>query len=132
MALKQVFEVLMTSQWRHKSPDQKYDWVQAVFYSLTHREQYSAVKPFSEKNAERFEIATRLHGFKSKILSKYVNILISLELMLLKKECRNYPWTQDVNWTYIRRSEDVHGVFWTSHIRSIYVLCPGGICWKKF
>ena len=33
---------------------------QAVFYSLTHREQYSAVKPFSEKNAERFETATCL------------------------------------------------------------------------
>ena len=40
--------------------DQKYDWVQAVFYSLTCREQYSAVKPFSQKNTERFEIATCL------------------------------------------------------------------------
>ena len=34
------------------------------------------------------------------------------------------PWTQDVNWTYIRRSEDVKDVFWTSYIRSVYVLCP--------
>ena len=33
------------------------------------------------------------------------------------------PWTQDVNWTYIRRSEDVLDVCWTSYIRSIYVLC---------
>ena len=32
------------------------------------------------------------------------------------------PWAQDLNWTYIRRSEDV---FWTSYIRSIYALCPG-------
>ena len=24
------------------------------------------------------------------------------------------PWTQDVNWTYIRRSEDVQDVIWTS------------------
>ena len=32
-------------------------------------------------------------------------------------------WTQDLNWTYIRRSEDVLGVFWTSYVRSIYVLC---------
>ena len=31
--------------------------------------------------------------------------------------------TQDVNWTYIRRSEDVLVVFWTSYVRSIYVLC---------
>ena len=31
--------------------------------------------------------------------------------------------TQDVNWTYIRRSEDVLDVFWMSYVRSIYVLC---------
>ena len=35
------------------------------------------------------------------------------------------PWTQDVNWTYIRRSEDVQDVFWTSYVLSIYVLRPG-------
>ena len=35
------------------------------------------------------------------------------------------PWAQDVNWTYIRRSEDAQGVFWTPYVRSIYVLCPG-------
>ena len=33
------------------------------------------------------------------------------------------PSTQDVNWTYIRRSEDVLDVFWTSYVRSVYVLC---------
>ena len=36
------------------------------------------------------------------------------------------PQTQDVNWTYIRRSEDVLDVFWTSYVRSIYVLCLWG------
>ena len=36
------------------------------------------------------------------------------------------PWAQDVNGTYIRRSENVLDVFWTSCVRSIYVLCPGG------
>ena len=34
--------------------------------------------------------------------------------------------TQDVDWTYMGRSEDVQDVFWTSYIRSIYVLFPGG------
>ena len=39
----------------------------------------------------------------------------------------NYsPWTKDVNWTFIRRSEDALGVFWKSYVRSIYILCPGG------
>ena len=35
-------------------------------------------------------------------------------------------WTQDVKWTYMRRLEDVLEVFWTSYVRSAYVLCPVG------
>ena len=35
-------------------------------------------------------------------------------------------WTQDVKWTYKRRLEDVLEVFWTSYVRSVYVLCPVG------
>ena len=34
--------------------------------------------------------------------------------------------TQDVNWTYIRRSEDIQDIFWTFYVRSIYVLCLQG------
>ena len=34
--------------------------------------------------------------------------------------------TQDVNCTYIRRSEYVLNFFWRSLVRSIYVLCSGG------
>ena len=37
------------------------------------------------------------------------------------------PWAQDANWKYIRRSEDVLHIFWTSSVCSIYVLCPGGM-----
>ena len=37
------------------------------------------------------------------------------------------PWVQDVNWAYLRRSEDVLDIFWTSDVHSIYVLCPGGM-----
>ena len=33
-------------------------------------------------------------------------------------------WTQDVNWTYIRRSENDLDVFWSCYVCSIYVLCP--------
>ena len=36
------------------------------------------------------------------------------------------PYTQDVNWTYIRRSEDEQDICWTSYVRSIYVLCLRG------
>ena len=36
------------------------------------------------------------------------------------------PQTQDVNWMYIRRLEDVQDVFWTSYVSSIYVLCLRG------
>ena len=48
------------------------------------------------------------------------------------------PWEQDVSWTYIRRSEDFLDVFWTSYVRSVYLLCPvwwnssqlSITCWK--
>ena len=40
--------------------DENYSWLPAVFSSLTHREQYSAAKPFFKKNIERFEIAACL------------------------------------------------------------------------
>ena len=36
-------------------------------------------------------------------------------------------WTQGINWTNIRRSEDVQNLFWTSYVRSIHVLCPRGM-----
>ena len=43
-----------------------------------------------------------------------------------------YPVDTDVNWTYIRRSEAVQDVFWTSYVRWIYVLCLLGRCsWLK-
>ena len=40
---------------------------------------------------------------------------------------KSTPRTQDANWTYIRRSEDFKDSFWTSYVRSIYVLCQGVI-----
>ena len=43
-----------------------------------------------------------------------------------QQEYQNTLSTQVVNLMYIRRSEDVLDVFLTSHVRLIYVLCPGG------
>ena len=45
--------------------------------------------------------------------------------------CYYTPWTQRVNSTYIRRSVEVLNVFWTSYVRSIYVLYPRGRKWRK-
>ena len=39
-------------------------------------------------------------------------------------------WRQDVNRTYVRRSEHVLDLFWTSYVRSIYIMCLVG--YKKF
>ena len=36
------------------------------------------------------------------------------------------PCTQNVNWTYIKPSDNIHHGFWTSYVRLIYVLCPDG------
>ena len=35
------------------------------------------------------------------------------------------PWTQNVKWMYMRRSEDVQDVFWMSYLPSIYVVYLG-------
>ena len=37
------------------------------------------------------------------------------------------PWIQEVKWTYIRRWEDVLGMFWRSYVHLGYVLCPEGL-----
>ena len=48
---------------------------------------------------------------------------------LFSKCSYSYPWSspyaQDVNWAYIRRSENVHDVFWASYVRSISVVSSG-------
>ena len=51
--------------------------------------------------------------------------------IFLNNESKNidlliFHWPQDVNWTYLKRSEDVLNIFWTSYVRSVYVLCLGG------
>ena len=45
--------------------------------------------------------------------------LLNIEMNVFKADTM-----QNVNWTYVRRSKDVHNVFWTSSVRLIYVLCP--------
>lgn len=40
--------------------------------------------------------------------------------------CLLTPCAQNITWTYLRHSEGVLNVFWTSFVRWIYVLCPGG------
>ena len=37
---------------------------------------------------------------------------------------RTNPWTENVNLTYIRRSEGALDVFLSSYVHSIYILCP--------
>ena len=34
---------------------------------------------------------------------------------------KQFPWTQDVNWTYLRRA------FWTSYVHLVYILCQGWV-----
>ena len=41
------------------------------------------------------------------------------------------PWIRGVIWTCKRHPEDIQEVFWTSYVRSIYVLCPGWLFYYK-
>ena len=38
----------------------------------------------------------------------------------------NIPCIQNANWTYVRRSDRIQGIFWKSYLSSICVVCPGG------
>ena len=58
-----------------------------------------------------------------RIWKSSVNIFLKSFSPILLKFVIGTPWTQDVNWTYIRRSEDVLDVSWKSYVCSIYVLC---------
>ena len=49
-----------------------------------------------------------------------------LHRTILEQETDLSLQTQDANWTYLRRSEDILDVFWTSYVRLIYVLCLWG------
>ena len=47
-------------------------------------------------------------------ISKTVHITAKFQKTEVDVYDATTPWTQDVNWTYIRRSEDALGIFWTS------------------
>ena len=57
-----------------------------------------------------------------------------IKILLVKTQIRlpASPWAQDINWSYIRRSEDVGGVFWMCSVCRVYfVLCPGDLHQSK-
>ena len=62
---KTSFWVPMTPLRHHKLLGQKYNLVQTVFYSVTHREWYSTVKPFSEENIWNSDLSiTRFRSYR--------------------------------------------------------------------
>ena len=72
-----------------------------------------------------FVVQTRDKIKVNGVNKKYENIALWFTLACYFGTATSYsPWTQDVNWMYIRRSKDVQDIFWTSYIRSTYVLCP--------
>ena len=89
---------------------------------LTDTVQYYIADFFSTCFAPMFPPSLIMHVVPSSV--PLARCLV-LHLQILVKDTR---WTQDVNWAYIRRSEDVLHVFWTSYVRLIYVLCLRGNC----
>ena len=61
--------------------------------------------------------------FSNKVKELFSNSKNQISDKQLISNMFHTPSIQDVNSTYIRRSEDVLDVFWTSYVRSIYVLC---------
>ena len=65
---------------------------------------------FTIKHLRRSHFLIRCRATSGRLLLKILHLW------------QDSPWTQDVNWTYKRCSEDVQDVFWTSYVRLIYVL----------
>ena len=63
----------------------------------------------------------RFYGNTTSILLRFKFLLMPLDNL------KNTPWTQDVNWRWIKNAEDVQDIFRTSYIPLNYVLCPGGV-----
>ena len=72
-----------------------------------------------------------LFGSVLRIAKEFPYMTISYMIMLpLSWNIRWAPWTQGVNWTYIRRSEGVLDVFWASYVRSICVCVHREVCFS--
>ena len=84
------------------------------------------VKTLSAKNKIDYKSEKNKNFCKKNkaLMKKGVFSHIKKVICNIKTYIKN-PWTQDVNWTYIRCSEDAQNVFWTSIVLSIYVLCLG-------
>ena len=54
----------------------------------------------------------------------YKTPLVVASEIYWKSPVNSTPWSEDVNWTYIRRSEDIQDVFRTPCACTTYVLCP--------
>ena len=61
----------------------------------------------------------------------YWKVFTQFKLMTMHSYVLCPAQTQEVNWTYIRRSEDVPDVFRTSYVRSVYVLFQLGLYSKQ-
>ena len=77
-------------------------------------------------------MCTNLHfsrkvNYKDALMMTFNRITVNEEQI-----CITTPQTQDVNWTCIKRSEDVVDVFWTFYVRSIYVLWLRGIYFEAY
>ena len=55
-------------------------------------------------------------------VNKILTLIQHVESVSITEQNWFYPVDTRRNWTYIRRSEDIQDVFWTSYVRSIHVL----------
>ena len=67
-----------------------------------------------------------IYNFGDDINSKFlVRIIYSIYSCCYWVNKKQTTWIQDVNWTYVRRWQDILDVYWVSYMRSIYVQCSG-------
>ena len=60
--------------------------------------------------------------------SSDILVVLTIHLLIYCIHIMYSPLTQEVYWTYIRRSENAKSIFWTSYVRSFNDLCTRGYC----
>ena len=94
--------------------------------------QYSLKNSF-KKNSAIDVFLVIFSSIPRQLVSEHLYTVASDICQEIQSEQKN-PVDTGRNWTYIRRSEDVLDVFWTSYVRSIYVRVYGEAeqSWTRF
>ena len=96
-----------------------------IFISPFQKSEASFPYPYSRKLFWQVKLTEALLSITLRKILSRTNLLYFSVCALQNLKFHYNLWTQDVNQTWKKRSEDVQNIFWTSYGHTIYVLYPG-------